>query len=131
MSWWETHGGELLGDRPADVLGEALQKAPGPKPSLQMVLDAAAAVLQSRGLAHLGAVSPRGPRFTARPEAADPALVAALTAGFAEVGKAYREYQEREPTLAEEVGTLGFVLGAPKAFLADAAEIGAPRLDWS
>ena len=38
--------------------------------------------------------------------------------------------EEREPTLAEEVGTLEFVLGAPEAFLADAAEMGSPRLEW-
>jgi hypothetical protein len=131
MSWWETHSGEILGDRPADVLGKALAKAPGRQPSLQEVLDAAAVALRDSGLTRLTAVSPHGPRLAARPEAAEPALAAALTAAFAEVAGVYREYQEREPTLAEEVGTLEFVLGAPEAFLADAAEIGSPRHSYA
>src|SRR5436309_2203658 len=101
MSWWETHGGEILGDRPADVLGKALGEAS--KPSLQELLDAAAAALGARGLAQLSAVSPRGPRLAARPDAARPALRAALEAAFDQVRETYREYQEREPTLAEEV----------------------------
>ncbi len=128
MSWWETHGGEVLGDRPADVLGKALGEAP--KPTLQELLDAAAGALHAHGLAQLSAVSPRGPQLTARPEAAPPALRTALAAAFDEVREAYREYQEREPTLAEAVKTLEFVLGAPESFLADAAEMGSPRLEW-
>jgi hypothetical protein len=137
MSWWETHGGEILGDRPADVLGKALaealadERAAGrPGPTLEKVLDATAAALRARGLARLEAVSPHGPHTTAWPAAAEPALAAALAAAFDEVGAVYREYQEREPTLAEEVKTLEFVLGAPEACLADAAEVGSPRLEW-
>lgn len=107
MSWWDTPEGWILGDRPADVVGQAFDTL-DPKPELQAVLDAVAAA--SGGAVR--AKPDQGESLTARPEHADPRLVDLLAGVFAKIDQAYRERWERPSSREEKIATLSFALGA-------------------
>lgn len=123
MSWWKNSEGMILGDVPADALALTLgrvaadRKEDGkPRPTLQELLDAAAAALAARG--------EKGRRIVGRPsdrssKAPDKALVAALTAAFAEIEGVYEDELERKPAPGELVATLNFVLGSAGKYLSD------------
>lgn len=130
MSWWDAPDGEILGDRPADYLGEALdaivqarEEQNKPKPGLQDVLEALAAALLARGerFDELVAEQTEGPLLVVRPPAApDPTLVDPLREAFAKVDQAYEDRWERKPTLAEQLAVFDFVL-TPE-YLSDAGD---------
>jgi hypothetical protein len=117
MSWWDTPEGWILGDRPADIVGRAFDGL-DPKPELQAVLDAVAAASQGAVRAKLEA----GESLTARPEQADPQLVARLAGVFAKIDQAYQERWERPARRDEQLATLSFVLSDAERYFADGAE---------
>ena len=117
MSWWDTPEGWMLGDRPADIVGRAFD-ALDPKPELQSVLDAVAAASPGAVRAKLAG----GESLTARPESADPELVALLSGVFAQIDQAYQERWERPARRDEQLATLSFVLSAAERYFADAGE---------
>lgn len=122
MSWWDGPDGEILGDRPADLLGKALEaivqareERDEPKLGLQDVLEALAAALTARGerFDELVAEQTDGPVLVVRPPAVpDPTLVDPLREALAKVEQAYQERWERKPTLSEQLKVFDFVLGS-------------------
>ena len=122
MSWWDDPDGEILGDRPADLLGKALEaivqareERDEPELSLREVLEAFATALIAHGerFDELVAEQPDGPVLVIRPPVApDPALVDPLREALAKVDQAYEERWERKPTLAEQLKVFDFVLGS-------------------
>ena len=125
MSWWKNSEGMALGDVPADALALSLGRAVADreedgkaKPTLRELLDAASAALAARGAGDRKIVGRPSDR-SAPAQAPDKALVAALTAAFAEIEGVYEDQLERKPSAGELVANLNFVLGSAEKYLSD------------
>ena len=139
MSWWDVggNGDDVIGDQPADIMGVALarfaamREAQGqPKPTLQEVVDAVAALAEQTWGSPPAAAPYRivvvrepGPdvRSDVAAQTSDDPLMATLRHAFEEIGAAYQLRWERAPRLREILETLFMVLVAyPEAYLSDA-----------
>lgn len=143
MSWWDTgQQDDVIGDRPADLIGGALKDIARtsadkqlPKPTLESLLRALGLALTTGtgeyldahpDLQEIVAEDALGVRVSSGPLRAEP-LVPDLTERLRKAlhlnAAAYMERWERKPRLTELLATLEFVLGyRPEDFLVDGAE---------
>ncbi len=145
MSWWDIDNKrDVIGDRPADIIGDTLtsialiRRREGRRlPTLQETADAVAVALARSPKAFSDdngqTPSPRvvialssGAAIASRDEAvADEAMVTAFVQAFAAMSRAYVERWGRRPRHREALYTIKFVLRAdPGAYVADAPDDG-------
>jgi hypothetical protein len=111
MGWWKS-GDDLLGDGPADLCDEGLEKMASSqgKPNWQQFLDALDAAL-ARPFRLRAAFRDESPELRSDPGRASANLTAALSTIVLDIAAEYAEHREREPTLTEILGTFRFCLG--------------------
>jgi hypothetical protein len=114
----------VSGAEPADVIGElfvglATAGGGGPRPGVQLFLDALDALLRERPrelvqgtVRGVHARMSDGSRVSSRPGQGEGYLVAALRRGLAEVAHVYVERWQRKPAAVELARALSFVLRA-------------------
>lgn len=131
MSWWDI-GDDVIGDAPADIMGQALgeiarAKQTQAKPTLPEILDGFAAALrrmdagQRYSFQKVVARQESGRAVAATGESADDQLVSTFGQAFANIETEYQQRFERKPRLSELLQTLLFVIGhEPERFLSDA-----------
>jgi hypothetical protein len=136
MSWWEIPpGDDVIGDSPADALGDALGKlrarteaAVGRQPTLGELLGWLADALRR------GAYPQAPEELVARTEGADivaraqappeQELAELIDAALGEIAAAYDEAWDRAPRVTEVLKTLAFVLRPdPQRFVAENVRI--------
>lgn len=144
MSWWNIEKSDVIGDRPADIVGDAFasiaqtRRSQGrPLPTLQEVVDALAVALD-RSSGSLtndnGHTSPpqivvelsSGVEIASRPRLVmDDAVVAAFEGAFSEIADAYISRWGRRPRRNEALYTVKFVLRPdPGEYVADPPQEG-------
>jgi len=144
MSWWNIDKNDVIGDRPADIVGDAFasiaqtrRSQDRPLPTLQETADALAVALgRSSGLFtnDNGHTSPPGVivelssgiEIESRQEpVADDALVMAFVGAFSEVADTYISRWGRRPRRNEVLYTVKFVLRPdPGEYVADPPRVG-------
>jgi hypothetical protein len=116
MSWWETSTGALVGDRPADALGNALtsiQHLPGPLALGDLLRSFEEALKANPDLVANGGTG--GVRVATAPDddpggAPRAAVTRRLAQALQTASDAYAERWQRRPTLDEVAENLAFVL---------------------
>jgi hypothetical protein len=133
MSWWDTTTGEdsIIGDRPADIMGTALQdidrtwfQQTGQRPTLQQLVDVIAVSMRTNFEAFccdaMGASVERiVVRLKEPPDLVsegigidtDCPLVVRLSEAIADVVQVYKEKWERKPRLIEILENFTFIMG--------------------
>jgi hypothetical protein len=150
MGWWES-GEDILGDGPADTVGEILdemagqnEREKGRKPTLQELLDALATALSRRPPAFLcdaptsgtvaltAVLEESGEMLQSQEEAGEPALVEPWRRALEEIALEYEESEMvRKPRLSEVLATFCFVMnGSPGRYLASEGRIGRISGRW-
>ncbi len=144
MSWWNIDKSDVIGDRPADIVGDAFasiaqtrRSQDQPLPTLQETVDAIAVALgRSSGsfTNDKGHTSPprvivelsSGIEIESRQEPiADDALVMAFVSAFSEVADTYISRWGRRPRRNEALYTVKFVLRPdPSEYVADPPRAG-------
>lgn len=139
MSWWNIDKSDVIGDRPADIVGDALASIAAmrrsqdrPLPTLQETVDAMAVALGRSSESFMndnGHTSPPGVivelssgiEIESRPEpVADDALVTAFMGAFSEMADTYISRWGRRPRRNEALYTVKFVLRPdPSEYVAD------------
>jgi len=136
MSWWETPpGDDVIGDGPADVLGDALGKMRaraeatiGRPPSLCELLGWFADALRRGSYPSAPVeliVRAAGEKVVAHAQAPpEQELAEMIDAALGEIAAAYEETWARPPRVTEILKTLAFVLRPdPQRFVADAEDV--------
>lgn len=144
MSWWDIDKRDVIGDRPADIVGDTFASiAMGRRrerrrmPTLQETADAVAVALTRSPDAFTNdnghTTSPRvvialssGATIASRAESvADEAVVTAFERAFAEMSRAYVDRWGRRPRRREALYTIKFVLRPdPGEYVADPPDEG-------
>ncbi len=138
MSWWNIDKNDVIGDRPADIVGDAFayiaqtrRSQDRPLPTLQATVDAMAVALGRSSGSFTNDndhTSPRvivglssGIEIELRPEpVADDALVTAFMGAFSEMVDTYISRWGRRPRRNEALYTVKFVLRPdPSEYVAD------------
>jgi hypothetical protein len=144
MSWWDIGKDDVLGDRPADIIGNTLkaiartcEEQGGQRPTLQQLLDNITSVLRT----NLEEFSSDGTevsvhrlvvkldsrldvKSTGGAKTKDDQLVLKFCDAFQAIAKEYEERWARKPRLRELLETITFVLAArPEAFVSDGEAI--------
>lgn len=137
MGWWSTGSGDdVIGDRPADILGEMFtrlvaehSKARTSKPTFGEMMATIEVALNDRPgqfladapskkvsvIARLGDRTVRA----ANPDSADRALAALVRRALVEISAVYDESWERHVRLAELLSVIAFVLRAADDYVSD------------
>lgn len=137
MGFWR-HGDDVLGDRPADILGNLLVTVAEMRrddgeaaPTWESLFATVVSVIAEDAGVYLGEVGPvglpnvalhfaGGGRVEPSPAARDEALAPALRYAFAKVARAYEAEVGRGPRMSELLGTVRFVVAPdPEAYLDD------------
>ncbi len=139
MSWWNIDKSDVIGDRPADIVGDAFayiaqtrRSQDRPLPTLQETVDALAVALGCSSGSFTndnGHTSPprvivglsSGIEIESRPEpVADEALVTAFVGAFSGMTDTYISRWGRRPRYNEALYTVKFVLRPdPSEYVAD------------
>jgi hypothetical protein len=127
MGWWRSgrHPADVLGDGPADVLQQELDRLAGTeetKPTFQALIDALAAVLRddARDLVEpadaytgepiVARFEPPASTLRSAPSDRNVQVQSALASALKRIAAEYELEQSRKPTLGEILGTIAFVL---------------------
>jgi len=144
MSWWDIDKRDVIGDRPADIVGDTFtsiamtRRREGRRlPTLQETADAVAVALARSPDAftndnghttflHVVIALSSGATIASRAEpVADEAMVMAFARAFGEMARAYVDRWGRRPRRREALYTIKFVLRpAPSAYVADPPDEG-------
>jgi hypothetical protein len=139
MSWWDTgEGDNVIGDAPADLMGDALseisyarEKRSQPNPNIQQLIDGFAHALKTYGSGDKGLTLKRsgGDDITARAEDSDEEIAKAFQTGFQQIARKYKERWDRDPRVQELAELLTFVLGyQPERYMSDAQGLKVRRI---